>query len=415
MKNLLVFLKFIIIVCIGFSISNLKAQEIGDIVIGLGKINCPVSASPSDYDGLKTFLKQMISQSSTAYTDGDKASFTLNTQIDYLYEKDIDINGTPMKVAELQFNFTLSTKYNNLSFESFSISIKESGESSKLLLRNSFKGLNSKKIAFQKFLSDSKTNMKQYFQAHCDEIIINGEHLLQKEEFDECIIILGQIPIEVTCSLRSRELLMKAYNAKLSKNCDIAISEIKTLIHQESFSDAYDKIMVLPINSKCIAKVDKILDEMDFAVCEKYILAAESFYANGNFNKCIQVLTEITKISKNCSDRKQSLENKIRKSLDANAKKQWDFKIKKYEDDIAAKKLDAVNNHEYAMKKMQTDATIKAKELAISVDLEKYKTQREIEFSKNNAIVEKVRLKEVGKMYSAYFNMVGEVVKSNSR
>ena len=67
------------------------------------------------------------------------------------------------------------------------------------------------------------------------------------------------------------------------------------------------------------------------------------------------------------------------------------------------------------MKKMQTDATIKAKELAISVDLEKYKTQREIEFSKNNAIVEKVRLKEVGKMYSAYFNMVGEVVKSNNR
>lgn len=181
MKNLLVFLKFIIIVCIGFSISNLKAQEIGDIIIGLGKINCPVSANPSDYDGLKTFLKQMISQSSTAYTDGEKASFTLNTQIDYLYEKDIDINGTPMKVAELQFNFTLSTKYNNLSFESFSISIKESGESSKLLLRNSFKGLNSKKIAFQKFLSDSRTNMKQYFQGHCDEIIINGEHLLQKE------------------------------------------------------------------------------------------------------------------------------------------------------------------------------------------------------------------------------------------
>ena len=130
------------------------------------------------------------------------------------------------------------------------------------------------------------------------------------------------------------------------------------------------------------------------------------FYANGNFNKCIEVLTEITKISKNCSDRKQSLENKIRKSLDANAKKQWDFKIKKYEDNIAAKKLDAVNNHEYVMKKMQTDATIKAKELAISVDLEKYKTQREIEFSKNNAIVEKVRLKEVGKMYSAYFNVV---------
>ncbi|MBK9962555.1 MAG: hypothetical protein IPP06_14860 [Saprospiraceae bacterium] len=68
----------------------------------------------------------MISQSSTAYTDGEKASFTLNTQIDYLYEKDIDINGTPMKVAELQSNFTLSTKYNKPSFESFSISIKRS-------------------------------------------------------------------------------------------------------------------------------------------------------------------------------------------------------------------------------------------------------------------------------------------------
>ncbi|MBK9962556.1 MAG: hypothetical protein IPP06_14865 [Saprospiraceae bacterium] len=37
-------------------------------------------------------------------------------------------------------------------------------------------------------------------------------------------------------------------------------------------------------------------------------------------------------------------------NLDANAKKQWDFKIKKYEDDIAAKKLDAVNNHEYVKK-----------------------------------------------------------------
>ena len=394
-------------------------------MLGVGKIESQVSDNPSDYDLLRTFVRQMISRSASAYADNENVNFVVNVQIDYLYEKDIDINGMPIKVADLQFTFNLHSFLQGLSFDSHTFTIKESGESSRIMLRNAIRKLNSRSNEFIAFIKGARQNIYQYYESNCDAMLQMAQQSISLGNFDEAIFFLGQVPNEVPCAQQARTKILEAYNLKLETNCEIAIAEIRTLINMESFSDAYDMILALPKNSRCIGKVDEMLDEMDHSVCEQYILMAESYFANGDLEKCVEALASISRISSNCSKRKITIERKIKASLDAKAKQEWDFRMKQYEDNMAKAKQEwdfslrqyednrvervrkDETDHEYSLKKLESDAVIKSRELDISVQLEKYRTKRDIQLSKNQRMVDTVTMKEAGKTYRAYFKSFG--------
>ncbi|MBK8482773.1 MAG: hypothetical protein IPL31_00055 [Saprospiraceae bacterium] len=403
------FYKFVGLVFMSMNLA-LHGQELGEIALGMGVITSQVKVDESEFLGLNQFIAKGLSQSGMAYCESTDANFLVQVNIEYVYEKDIDINGVPLKAAELQYNFNISSRNNELQFGQYSTTMLESGETNLTLLRNANRNLRTRQVEFQKFLYEAKKMIFEYYSSKCEEILFQGEQYIKQEQFDECIFRLGQVPKEVPCFKVANELIIKAYLAKLTKNCEIKVGEIKSLIHQESYSKAYDGIMILPQNSKCSEKVKLLLEDIDHAVCERYLLAAETQFSNGKFDKCVDILSSIEKISKNCMDRKILLEKKMRSRLDAAAKKQWEFKLQKYNDQITKDVEAARTNHAYAILKLDQDSKLRSKELDVSVEMERYKTQREIEFSKNNAAVDKVRFKELRKIYRAYYKVVGNVI-----
>ena len=347
-----------------------------------------------------------------AYSENENTNFYVQATIDYMYEKNIDINGVPLKAAEIEFLFCVASRYGNLKFGSFTTSVLESGENQKVLLRNAIRSLKKRTGDFLLFLEKSKTKILEYYESHCEEIISIGELELQQFKFDSCIIKMGQVPKEVACFKKANQLMIQAFQEQLQRNCEVQVSEIKTLIEREDFSSAYDKLMVLPQNPRCKDALDPLIDAMDQAACEKYILSAEAHFAKGEYGKCVDILCGIGKISKNCQARKLKLEKNMQARLDASARQQWNFKMQKYNDQLKQDVEKARTDHEYALKKLDSDSRLRSKELDVSVELEKYRTQREMEFSKNNAAIEKIRYKEMGRTYRAYFGMVERVLRN---
>ena len=148
------------------------------------------------------------------------------------------------------------------------------------------------------------------------------------------------------------------------------------------------------------------------------------------FDKAVACLAGLETVSQDCAQRKTALERKMKATLDAIAKRNWEFKMQQYNDKKAERKakfdqevsvqnremtmkekeqsarleMDKIQmgySHEEKMKQMDKDAEVRAKELEVAPELEKYRTRRAIEISKNQRAVESLRIKETATVYRA--------------
>lgn len=413
-----------------FLILPTYSQDLGQLVIGLGNIAISTDDSSKDFGNISSFLSRELSKGGIAYSESDVTQFLVHTTIAYGYEKEIDISGTPMRVAEVEFDFDIKDRRGEVSFGHFSTSIPESGENTSVLIRNAAKQLKKYSRDFQQFIIETQKNILAYYEQHCDRLMGEVEREIAMENFDNAILLAGQVPSEVSCYNQAGELLLKAYHMKLEKSCDILVQECFILIDKNALDVAYEKALLIPHNSRCSGRVKEVLDNVAHKACEQFILQAEAFYASKDFDKSVQCLAGLETVSTNCSDRKTALEKKMKASLDAAARQQWEFEMQQYNDQKAERKanfdqdvsilnremtlkekeeaarleMDKVQmsyKHSERMQQMDKDAEIKAKELEVAPELEKYRTRRDIEISKNQRAVESLRIKETSTLYRA--------------
>ena len=73
----------------------------------------------------------------------------------------------------------------------------------------------------------------------------------------------------------------------------------------------------------------------------------------------------------------------------------------------------AMNDQDYRMKKLDTDAEIRAKELAVAPELEKYRSRVAIARSRDTSQLEITRVRETRKAYQSLFQTVGQINSRN--
>jgi hypothetical protein len=409
---------------------HLSAQNPGQIVLGIGAFTAPFLEEEPESEQIMPFLSRALASTGMAFAPNDGANFSIHTAVRAGYQKAIDVSGTPMTVAELTFSFDLRDRKGTRSFAHLDLEIRESGESPEILLRNAIRQLRSHSRSIEAFLTQGKSNILTYYQDQCAAIIAEAQRMKETGHFEEAMMFSGQVPVEVPCYQEASKLFLESFTAGLDRQCEIMVSEVRALAAARKFNEAYEKALLLPGNSRCMEDMQKALGMIADAACEAYLLQAEAFYAKNDLDRCVEALAAVETVGPDCAKRKNALEARMKNQLQAAEKARWDLKQQQYQDALAieqarlthdfsmdGRRMDQEDSklaadlrqksydQDFRMKKLDKDAEIRAKELAIAPELEKYRSRVAIQQSKDQRMVQVVQTQEAGKVYQSYFRL----------
>jgi len=208
--------------------------------------------------------------------------------------KDI-VSGPPQMVAmNIEFVFFVGDAIDNNIYSNVSLSAKGLGNNENKAYINAIQNISPKNKAFSALINTGKDKIVEYYSSQCDIILSKANTLAQKQNYEEAIYQLMQVP-------------------EVCKLC-------------------YDKCMsaVGPIFQKAIDRDGKL----------KLNEAKGIWNANQNIKGAEQVVGLLSSIEPACSTYKEAVafSESIKKKIQADEKREWDFKMKKYANSVALEK-----------------------------------------------------------------------------
>jgi hypothetical protein len=188
-----------------------------------------------------------------------------------------------------QLNLFIKNSNNNMVFASINKTLKGIGNDKQSALTNVINKINIKDADFQTFIETGKIKIISYYESNCGDIITKSESLVKMQDYEQALGLLMTVPEEVSCYNQVQEKSIEAYKAYQKQKCIVQLQEAKTQL------------------------------------------------AANNYNDALNILGQIDP-STPCFRESQTLIVNTAAKVDQEEKKQWEFQMKVYEDNIALEK-----------------------------------------------------------------------------
>jgi hypothetical protein len=282
---------FAIIIVLVLS-NNLIAQTSNDI----GKIALSV-VMPDNIKGLNTShlskLETKISQ--IVIASGLAASSYNNNFVVYpkfaIYETNV-VEGGMQNITVITSELSLFIKQvdNNIMFSTISKSLKGSGNSKELAITNAISKIPTNDPDFKTFIETGKNKIIKFYETKCEDIIKKSDGFVKMQKFEEALGLLMTVPEEVSsCYNQIQDKSIAAYKAYQTEKCSALIQKAKTTLASNDFVGALN----------ILAYIDP---------------------------------------SATCFKESQTIAKTAEAKVTAEEKKQWDFQMKQYNDEVSLEK-----------------------------------------------------------------------------
>jgi hypothetical protein len=211
--------------------------------------------------------------------------------------KDITPTAPPQQVVTLEFTFYVVDAVAQTIFSQTSVQFKGVGQSEDKAYIMAIKNINPKMGQFKGFIEKGKEKIIEYYNSQCDVIIKGAQALAGQRKYEEAIFNLSAVP-------------------DVCREC-------------------YDRCMDLSV---------EIYKQYEDYSCGQNIAAAKAAWANLDSDKAAESLGKITPDA-SCYPEAQTLADEIKSKLTEDGK-MWDFKMKKYDDNMDLQKQKMQNVHD---------------------------------------------------------------------
>lgn len=289
--------------CCGFA--NICAESsVGDIYISViqpERNEIPQEAAKQ----LENKMHQLITANGVADTDPN-GRFVITAK-SYIVTKDI-VGGAPQRISQkIDFTFMIGDIIENKVFESFTFSAIGIGINENKSYINAITKMKTNNPQFTAFVEKAKEKILQYYVARCEQIILEAKQQAANHDYQQAIYQLMQVPNICDCAERCQNLMIEYYDAYTESTAAELINEAKSKWASAPNADgaamAADVIAKIPAGTKVQSELDALIAE-------------------------------------------------INQKLREDEKRDWEFKMQQYNDEIARQK------REFALRKEKQDADI---------------------------------------------------------
>ena len=295
---------YIIILLCGLSFPVLANDSGSDIYISV--LQPERSEIPQEAAHLlESKLHQLITSYGIADSDPN-GRFVITAKSDVL-TKDI-IGGAPSRVSQkIDFTFIIGDAIENKIFESYTFSAIGVGINENKSFINAISKLKTSTPQLKVFVDNAKEKIVQYYQQRCQQIIVQAKQQAAAREYQEAIYMLMQVPSVCDCADECQNLMIEYYNLYTEETAASLLNAAKSAWasapNGSGAAKAADIIGKMPAYTQVQGEVDMLVAE-------------------------------------------------INQKLREDEKREWDFKMQKYNDEIARQK------REFELKKEKQEAEI---------------------------------------------------------
>ncbi len=273
---------------------------------------------------LERKMAQLLTANGISSQDANNR-FVITAKVD-ITSKDI-VASTPQRISEkIDLTFLVGDVVENKVFETITLPLIGIGINENKAFIAAINQVKPQKVDLSEFLGSAKKKIIDYYVVRCPQIIKQAQRLASGNEYDEAIYQLMQIPDICDCSKESQDLMIeytiKRNNAIAAQLYNEAKARWAASPTQEGASAVADIIAKIPVNSNSQSQVN-------------------------------------------------ALTNAISKKLRDDEKRQWNFKMKQYND--AQEK----EQREYQLRVDQQIADNKIREKRVEADIQQRKVELE--------------------------------------
>ena len=265
---------------------------------------------------LENKLTQAIASNGFA-DNGYAERFVLAAKVD-ITSKDI-VPTTPARISQkMEVTLMAGDIVENKVFSTCTFSLAGIGTNETKAFISAFSRLNPKQKDLQAMLVEAKENIVDYYTSHCDEIIQNARTLAGMQKYDEAIFRLMSVPnVCSDCYALCQQTAVSLYTQKINAEGTALLNEAKTVWMKQPDEAGAQKVAAL---------INQIAPEAS------------------NYKEV------------------EALRKTVANKLEADARKAWDFEMKKYQDQQAFKRsiVDACKAVGVAFGKGQPRSIVKA-------------------------------------------------------
>jgi hypothetical protein len=211
---------------------------------------------------------------------------------------------------------------------------------------------------FSEFITEVKDKIVKYYNDRCDFILKEAQTLSSNDQYDEAILKLSSIPeVCKECFDKSRDQMTEVYKSKLNRECQTLVSEAKSLISQENYKEAASVLKGVLPGIDCHQEAVSLIEKIENHWCSVNLGKAKSFKSSRNFDEAAKFLS-LVPTSSSCANEAEKLGTEIYSVLTDIDKRNWEFKMKKYEDEQEKERREfdfEVNKFERVQDRLDSD------------------------------------------------------------
>lgn len=287
------FHNFIAAFCGTFMCLNVFAQDLPDesrismcAVVPEGDISAQAARN------LETKLTRAIAANGFA-DNGYADRFVLTAQVD-ITSKDV-VPSTPPRVSQkMDVTFMVGDVVENKVYSTCTVSLAGIGTNETKAFISAFSKVNPKQQDLQEMLQEAKEKILAFYTSHCNEIVTNARSLAGMQKYDEAIFRLVSVPnVCSDCYKQCQEAAVSIYEQKVDAEGVALLSQAKAVWMKQSDASGAQEVA--------------------------------------------SIISRIDPKSQNYSE-VEAFRNEVGSKLEADAKREWDFKMRQYEDNQAFKR-----------------------------------------------------------------------------
>jgi hypothetical protein len=253
------------------SMAQTKSSDAGRIVLN--------TVVPEQIEGLtgtaKANLENKLSQIATKNGMGGSAlnpRFVLAANV-IVQTKDITPTAPPMHAYTIEVTLFIGDGIEGTKFASTSVTLKGVGETETKAYMMALKNLKVDDASYHTFIETGKKKIVDYYIAKCDFIIKEAQQLASRAEYDAAIAKLVAVPeVCKECYDKAMDAVAPIFKQQIDRTCKLNLASATTVWNAGQNADAASEagklLSVIDPNSSCFADAKSLSDQIAKRVLE---------------------------------------------------------------------------------------------------------------------------------------------------
>ncbi|WP_430409839.1 hypothetical protein [Kordia sp.] len=202
---------------------------------------------------------------------------------------------------EVDFSLFIQQYSTRKVYASYSKSLKGSGTSKQKALNNAISKISTSDPKLKDFILSGKEKILAYYESNCDQLTKDADAHIQMKQYNRAIAVLSTIPREAKkCYESVQQKSVEAYNAYQKQLCKKNMLAAKTKLAANDYKGALHTLRYIDPSSPCAKEAESLITKSASKIDEKerkeWNLRLKVYNDNYNLKKYrLQTIRDIAK------------------------------------------------------------------------------------------------------------------------